>query len=168
MTTSSVKHATGPGGLESIQIENAHCSAEVYLQGAHVTAWQPNAGRPVLWLSPGSAFAPGKAIRGGVPICLPWFGAHPDDPSAPSHGFARTSLWTLEDARDESDGSTVATFDLHHPDGSSPVWPRGFDARFVVTTGRELDMSLTILNTGAAETRIEAALHTYFAISDIE
>jgi len=164
----TVRRTAGQGGLDSIAIDNALCHAEVYMQGAHITAWQPAGERPVLWLSPASAFLTGKAIRGGVPICLPWFGAHPDNPSAPSHGFVRTSPWTLEDALDEADGRTVAAFGLHHAAGSSPLWSGGFDARFVVTAGHDLDMSLTIHNTGTAPARIEAALHTYFAVSDIE
>jgi glucose-6-phosphate 1-epimerase len=168
MTALTARKITGSGSLECIQVENALCRAEVYLQGAHVTAWQPAGERPVLWVSPASAFASGKAIRGGVPICLPWFGAHPDTPSAPAHGFARTSLWTLEETRDEADGGTAVTFRLSHAEGTSPVWPGAFDARFVVTAGRELDMSLTIRNRGTSVTRIEAALHTYFAVSDIE
>jgi len=168
MTASTVRRPAGSGGLDSIAIDNALCHAEAYLQGAHVTSWQPAGARPVLWLSPASAFAPGKAIRGGVPICLPWFGAHPDNPSAPSHGFVRTLDWTLDEARDEADGGTIAAFSFHHAAQSLPAWPAGFDARFVVAAGRELDLSLTIRNTGTAETRIEAALHTYFAVSDIE
>ena len=110
----TVRRTAGSGGLDSIAIDNSLCHAEAYMQGAHITAWQPAGERPVLWLSPASAFAAGKAIRGGVPICLPWFGAHPDNPSAPSHGFVRTSPWTLEEARDEADGRTVAAFGLHH------------------------------------------------------
>ena len=168
MLPSTVRRAAGSGGLDSIVIDSPLCHAAVYLQGAHVASWQPAGERPVLWLSPASLFAPGKAIRGGVPICLPWFGPHPEDPSAPSHGFARTSPWTLDEARDVEDGRVAVALGLHHAAGSSPLWPAAFDTRFVVTVGRELDMSLTIHNTGATAARVEAALHTYFAVSDIQ
>ena len=87
-------------GLLRANITTPSCTAEVYLQGAHITQWQPTGEDPVLFLSERSFFAPGKAIRGGIPIIFPWFGARtasPDDPrtDGPSHGFARISDWTL-------------------------------------------------------------------------
>jgi hypothetical protein len=93
------------GVLDFVETEHALVKAavsldgvagELYLQGAHLTAWQPSGERPVLFTSPNSAFAPGRAIRGGIPIIFPWFGANRDAPAAPQHGFARTTTWHLD------------------------------------------------------------------------
>jgi glucose-6-phosphate 1-epimerase len=83
---------------------------ELYLQGAQVTAWQPRDERPVLFTSPKSAFAPGRAIRGGIPIILPWFGPSRHAPTAPQHGFARTTTWHLDGV--ETAGSKSLTMAL--------------------------------------------------------
>ena len=80
-------------GLVKATISLDGISGELFLQGAHPTAWQPPGERPVLFTSPNSAFAPGRAIRGGIPIIFPWFGANPHAPAAPQHGFARTTTW---------------------------------------------------------------------------
>ena len=79
----------GEGGLTRARLELAAGTAEVYLHGAHVAAWRPADQPPVLWLSRQARFAEGEPIRGGVPICFPWFGPKPDDPEAPSHGRVR-------------------------------------------------------------------------------
>ena len=103
--------ATTKHGLSRATITTPACNAEFYLQGAHLTGWQPAGEQPVLFLSERSAFEPGKAIRGGVPIIFPWFGARTatlDSPrtDGPSHGFARTALWELAFA-------AIAGDDLH-------------------------------------------------------
>jgi len=164
----STRLERGAGGLERLVIDGPAARGEVYLHGAHVTGWQPRGQAPVIWLSPKSAFAPGSPIRGGVPICFPWFGAHATDTSAPGHGFARLHRWTLESVR-EQDGAVVVALrlatDAAHP--LSPAWPHAFAARHTVSFGNELEMRLEILNPGAASITFEEALHTYFAISDI-
>jgi len=76
-------------GLVKAAITLHGVAGELYLQGAHLTAWRPPGERPVLFTSPNSAFAPGRAIRGGIPIIFPWFGANRHEPAAPQHGFAR-------------------------------------------------------------------------------
>ena len=96
------------GTMPRITVESARGTAEVYFQGAHVTAWHPTTSRdPVLWMSRASLFEPGRPIRGGVPICFPWFGAHAADPSAPAHGFARVRDWKLIDAQEDARQRTV-------------------------------------------------------------
>jgi D-hexose-6-phosphate mutarotase len=92
----SVRTEPGHGGLPRVVVEAPAGTAEVYLNGAQVTRWRPAGHDDVLFLSEHSRFAAGSAIRGGVPICFPWFGPKEGDPGAPSHGFARTSPWTLE------------------------------------------------------------------------
>jgi glucose-6-phosphate 1-epimerase len=139
--------------LDSVVISTPAAEGEIYLQGAHVARWTPSGQRPVLFLSPKSAFAPGKAIRGGVPIVFPWFGAPPDGKPGPAHGFARTSLWTLE-SRDASE----LTFALR---------VEGFRLRFVVSLGAALQMSLEVVNQSEGAVRFEEALHTYLAVGDV-
>src|ERR1700684_620899 len=83
-------------GMTRVVVTTSSCSAELYLQGAHLTHWQPAGEKPVLFLSEKSAFAPGKAIRGGVPVIFPWFGPRSDGKPGPAHGLARTALWEQE------------------------------------------------------------------------
>lgn len=86
----SMRTEAGRGGLPRLVVTSAAATAEIYLQGAHVTSWVPAGGEPVIWMSEKSAFAPGAPLRGGVPVCFPWFGPHPSG-DAPLHGFARTA-----------------------------------------------------------------------------
>src|SRR4051794_17302365 len=80
-----------PGGLVSLEINTPIATGRIFLHGAHIAAWQPAGAAPVLFMSRQSHFAPGKAIRGGVPLIFPWFGARAGDAKAPQHGFARTA-----------------------------------------------------------------------------
>ena len=104
---------TGRGGLARLSIDTDTCSAELYLHGAHLCRWQPRTQpHPVLWMSGKSRFEAGAAIRGGVPICFPWFGPRAGDPSAPVHGVARISLWSLDSVTVDSDGAVVVGLGL--------------------------------------------------------
>jgi glucose-6-phosphate 1-epimerase len=100
----AIRFDTEPGGLQRAAISTTATEAVLYLQGAHLTNWTPRGQRPVLYLSPKTLFAPGKAIRGGVPIIFPWFGSRSDGKPGPAHGFARTFPWTRESARLREDG----------------------------------------------------------------
>src|SRR5580693_8605438 len=99
-------------GLVKAVISFDGVAGELYLQGAHLTAWQRPGERPVLFTSPNSAFAPGKAIRGGIPIIFPWFGASRHAPAAPQHGFARTAIWHLHGVETAGKDSLTLTFSL--------------------------------------------------------
>jgi D-hexose-6-phosphate mutarotase len=159
----SVRLEPGQGGLPRLLVSNAHATAEIYLHGAHVTAWQPKGQSPVLWLSRESAFAAGKPIRGGIPICFPWFGAHATDKAAPGHGYARLDDWTLVDARDDAAGTTLA-FELSSGQHAWPAWPHAVAVTYRVTIGATLGLAFDVRNTGAAAITFEEALHTYFAV----
>ena len=150
----------GQGGLTKAVIATPVASGELYLQGAHVTSWQPAGHAPVLWMSRSSLFQPGKPIRGGVPICFPWFGPHASDPSAPAHGFARTALWEVTEARTTADG--VISLSLQTRIDS-------FSVRFTVEFGPVLQMTLTTEPGPGSSTglRFEDALHTYLSVSDV-
>src|SRR6185369_4473016 len=100
------------GGLTHAVISTPAAEADLYLQGAHLANWTPHGQRPVLFLSPKSVFAAGKAIRGGVPIIFPWFGARSDGKPGPAHGFARSMEWAIEAARLRNDGKVEITLAL--------------------------------------------------------
>jgi D-hexose-6-phosphate mutarotase len=162
-----ITFSTGEGGLPKADIENAQGTAEIYLHGAHVTAFQPIGEAPVLWMSEIAEFNPPKPIRGGVPICWPWFGGHPTDPDKPQHGFVRNRQWSVRGAEGNGDGPTTLIVGLCDDAESREIWPCPFDLEFRITVGRELKMELRILNTGATEMVQGGALHTYFSIVDI-
>ena len=155
------------GGLPAAMVRNRHASATVALHGAHVMAFQPHGQHPVLWMSRCSRFEAGAPIRGGIPICWPWFGAHPTTPQAPFHGFARVSEWDVALAQALDDGSTLLELRLADTPQSLELWPHPFDLRLRVRVSTELEVELTMLNTGHAPMTCGAALHSYFAVSEV-
>jgi len=157
----------GNGGLPKVVVTTAEAAGEIYLPGAHVTSWKPSGREEVLFVSAKSRWEDGVAIRGGVPICFPWFGSKQDDPKAPAHGFARTRAWDLQSV--EKDGDSVrVTMILESDEKTKKWWPADFRSEYRVIFGRELRMELTMKNLGAEAVRFEEALHTYFRIGDIE
>ena len=157
-------------GLLRAHVTTPACKAELYLQGAHLTAWQPAGHEPVIFLSERSPLAEGKAIRGGVPIIFPWFGprtstAESPRTDGPAHGFARTSEWTLAFAALAGDDLRL-TLTLGPNEASRALGYSEFQLAFELTLGRELRMRLTVANAGSAPMRFEEALHTYFTVSD--
>lgn len=151
-----------------MQIASDLATAEIYLHGAHVTHFQPRSSpHPVLWMSKSSLFKPDKAIRGGVPICFPWFGPKPDDAKAPAHGFARVRDWTVESVERDPAGAVVATFGLKSDDATKRSWNADFVARYIVMIANELSLRFTVQNRGRERVRYEAALHSYFTVGDI-
>jgi glucose-6-phosphate 1-epimerase len=163
----ALRFEDAPGGLVRAVISTPDADADVYLQGAHVTHWTPRGQWPVLFVSRKSLFALGKAIRGGVPIIFPWFGARGDGRPGPAHGFARIMEWAIEGARLLSDGKVEITLALAPNDATLGFGYAAFHLRFRVTVGSELEMELDIRNDSKEPLTYEEALHTYFAIADI-
>jgi glucose-6-phosphate 1-epimerase len=163
----AVRFELGPGGLTRALISTPAAEAELYLHGAHLAHWTPRGQRPVLFLSPNSLFAPGKAIRGGVPIIFPWFGSRSDGKPGPAHGFARTSEWTVESTRQREDGSVEIVLALAGSHASRDLFDAAFRLRFRVMVGSQLQLRLEALNAGEAPFAFEEALHTYFAVGDV-
>lgn len=159
--------AEGPGGLAIVNIQNAHASAEILLQGAHLLKYQPTGEAPVVWLSPQAKFVAGKSVRGGVPVCWPWFGAHATEPGFPAHGFARTQEWRVIASDALPDGSTRIVFELQKNETARSQWKNICHLRNVITIGKTLTMELQTENTGSDTFVIGEALHTYFMIGDI-
>ncbi|MGW6130468.1 D-hexose-6-phosphate mutarotase [Cellulomonas sp. NPDC055163] len=164
----SVRLAEGHGGLPCVRVETPHASAEVYLHGAHVTAWQPDGHAPVLWTSAASRFEGGAPIRGGVPICFPWFGPHPEVADAPAHGWARTTAWELRGATEDASGDVTLELALADSDATrASAWPHRFAATYRVTVGRTLHLELAVSNHDDAPVTLTDALHTYLAVGDV-
>ncbi len=158
--------SASPSGLIAAEVSTALCRGRVFLQGGHVTGYQPSGQSPLLWVSSASLYQPGKAIRGGIPVCWPWFGNYPDDPAKPAHGFARTALWRLLAVDDEADGAIVLTLGLYDSPQTLALWPHPFGLRLTITFGSTLRLSLSMENRDVVPVSISCALHTYFRIAD--
>jgi len=150
-----------------VAISTPLAKAEVYLQGAHVAHWIPRGHRPVLFLSSKSAFAPGKPIRGGVPVIFPWFGPRGEGQPGPAHGFARSMEWAIEGTKLCNDGNAEITLALAPNDATRGFGYAAFHLRFRVRVGSELEMELETRNDATSPLIFEEALHTYFAIGEI-
>lgn len=162
-----LRFVPGPGGLAIAEVSNVHATASIALQGAHVMTWTPRKQHPVIWLSKAALFAPGKSIRGGVPVCWPWFGAHATEAKFPGHGFARTVMWEVVKSEVLRDGATRLTFRILQDDATRAQWPHSSEALNIITIGRTLDIELVTRNTGSAAITVGDAFHTYFEVSDI-
>ena len=150
----------GNGGLVRAVIHTRVAQGEIYLQGAHLTSWTPVGHEPVLWMSLASHFEKGKPIRGGVPICFPWFGPNAKDSSAPAHGYARLLEWQIASTHANDDG--VIELNLQTTIDS-------FALNYRVQFGQALRMALTtqLLPHATSSASFEDALHTYLSISDV-
>jgi len=150
-----------PGGRDALRLEADGGSVIVSLLGAQVLSWLRTEGE-VLWTASAAEYAPGKPVRGGVPLVFPWFGDHPTDKNLPAHGFARTLAWRLASARP---GEIV----LETTDDAATrgLWPHAFRLRLLVALAQTLRLELTIENTGTAPFACEEALHTYFNVGDV-
>jgi glucose-6-phosphate 1-epimerase len=160
-----------PAGLVRAHVTTHHATATIYLQGAHLTAWQPALQQPVIFLSRKSDLLPGKPIRGGIPIAFPWFATDSkpdriDGRPGPSHGFARLSEWALSTAV-RSGEDAVLTFDLGPNDLSRSLGFEHFHLKLVFTIGRTLTLALTVTNADNKPLRFEEAFHAYYAVTDI-
>jgi glucose-6-phosphate 1-epimerase len=168
----AVSLAQGAGGLTKVVLRAGQSSAgrgavaEVYLNGATVTRYDVGK-RAVLFCGRTSKFAPGKAIRGGVPVIFPWFGPHPTDASRPQHGLVRAAAWTVDATHQYADGAAAVVLALESSQETRAVWPYDFALRYTVTLGRRLDMALEVINRSSTEFRFDEALHTYLAVSDV-
>ena len=156
-----------PGGLVRLRVSTALCEATVYLHGAHIAHYQPAGAAPVLFLSAASHFAPGKPIRGGVPVIFPWFGPRAGRPDSPAHGFARTLPWQVEALAADDLGTVSLILRLDSDETTRAHWPHDFVLRHKITFGASLDMQLEVENVSGAPFEFEEALHTYLAVADV-
>jgi len=156
----------GNGGLPKVRINSPAARGEMYLHGAHVTSWQPRGADEVLFVSAHSRWEDGRPIRGGIPICFPWFGNRAGDSRAPAHGFVRTKAWELQSIAQNQDSVTVSMV-CDSNETTKKWWPAEFRLVHRVTFGAELTLELSLTNTGRATFTFEEALHAYFRVGSI-
>ncbi|WP_421164527.1 D-hexose-6-phosphate mutarotase [Aeromonas dhakensis] len=158
-----------PAGQPLLTIDNGYAKAEISLFGAHVLSYQRHDEPASIWLSDKAVLDGSKPIRGGIPLCWPWFGPAPARVGSgkPSHGFARTSLWTLDGVSDHGDG-TLVHLSLRDNEATRQLWPHTFELELDVLVGKELALVLTTRNTGKEPLIYGGALHTYLQISSPE
>ena len=158
----------GPGGLVQARVRNIHAEAVVSIYGGQVLSYQ-TMGDPddLLFLSEAAYYAEGKAIKGGVPICWPWFGPDPEGLGRQSHGFVRNRQWEVIDASIPDDNAVRLLLGLESSDETRAIWPNDFSLRIEITVGRSLRLDLKTTNTGDAPFDLTQALHSYFRVGDI-
>lgn len=158
----------GQGGLPCIRINNAAASALVSVYAGQVLSFRP-AGEPddLMFLSKKAYYQTGKAIKGGVPVCWPWFGADPEGLGRPAHGFVRNRLWDVLGTGVTADGATHVTLGLTDTPETQAVWPHAFHLALEITIGSTLGLKLVTRNTGSQTFSVTQALHTYFSVGDI-
>ena len=144
-------------GYPVLTVKHPTCSAKVALHGAHVMSWCPAGQEEVLYLSPDAVYREGKAIRGGIPLCWPWFNAHPSDPDLPSHGLVRNQFWELE-STDVDDDGVVAKLRR-----TTESWT----ALVTVRMGKSLEVSLESTNLSDQQLMVSGALHSYFGVENV-
>ncbi|MGC9163958.1 MAG: D-hexose-6-phosphate mutarotase [Thiomonas sp.] len=156
-----------PSGLVFADIDNSAGVASICLQGAHLITFRPKAQpEPVIWVSEAARYSPGKSIRGGVPVCWPWFGAHPSESSFPAHGFARTVPWDVVETS-VAHGATQIALRLRQATASLAQWPHDTPVMLRISVGDVLEMELTTHNATEQALPLSEALHTYFQVGDI-
>lgn len=155
------------GGLIVAVITNESAEALIALQGAQVLKWSPRMCGPVIWLSDEANYTRGKSVRGGVPVCWPWFGPHETNPALPSHGFARTNDWEVITSRVLNDGRTQLCLRLPENESIHELWPYAFGLEISITVGETLEIELHTENRQDEAINITEALHAYFIVGDI-
>ena len=155
-------------GLQYLEIDNPLATAKIALQGAHIMGWQPKfLAQPVLWLSSSARFIKGRSIRGGVPICWPWFGAHPTDSTFCPHGFARVIPWRVMDIDATPTGATRIILEMQETPEAKRQLSYPYALTLTITIGRRLRIDMATTNKADHPFVIGEAFHTYLNISDI-
>ena len=157
----------GNQGLPRVSVLTPAAAAEIYLHGAQLTSWRPVGAEDVIFLSQHSQWEAGRAIRGGIPVCFPWFRNKADDPKAPAHGFVRTKAWQLDSVEMQGD-AVLVSLSTASDEATRAWWPHDFHLTHRLTIGEELAQELVVSNTGNTSLRFEEALHTYYRVGGAE
>jgi len=157
----------GHGERLLAEVANQHAQATIAMQGGQVMTFQPKKQEPVLWISQFGYLNSGAAIRGGIPICWPWFGSHPSDQQQPKHGFARTSPWRVLETQVVDEDATQLVLELEKTPETHALWPHSAQLQLIVTVGAQLTVTLMTRNTGQETITLTEALHSYFLVSDV-
>ncbi len=161
-----VAFRAGQAGLPVASLVNRHGACEVSLYGGHVLGYRPVGHGPALFVSERSFFEPGKPIRGGIPICWPWFGPSPDDTAKPMHGFARITQWGLRTTEYTSD-VTELRLSLEDSELTRRLWPYAFELTLRVWLNERLNLELTTENRDTRPFTFTQAFHPYLLVRDI-
>lgn len=153
-------------GLPLLLVNTNICSAVISLQGAQLLEFKSVDSDPLLWLSPNCDFTPGVALRGGVPLCLPWFGVHPTDPHKPKHGFARNQFWQLGETHLMSDGQIELEFLFVSE--VNELFPYDFSVELRMILGHQATLELTVNNTDSEAFSFSWAMHNYHKINRLD
>lgn len=168
---SGVKFHHKSDGFVVMSVQTPVCEALVALQGAQVLSWTPTftgaSPHPVIWLSKAAKYVVGKSVRGGVPICWPWFGPHENQANFPSHGFARTETWRLQSIKQDASEEVKMRFTLDFDAAMRAFWSHDTRVDCELTLGRQLHIRLSTHNDGSTAFSLTEALHTYFAVADV-
>ncbi len=151
-----------------LKVSNQYADATICLYGAHIVSFRPKESEDLLWMSPASYFEVGKPIRGGIPVCFPWFGPHKSDPEKPQHGFGRLMYWEISETAALPDGGTLIRLKLCSSDDTKSYWPHDFEAELTIVVGIKLEVNLKVTNQSDTPFDYSCALHTYYHLSAIE
>ncbi|MBU1668432.1 D-hexose-6-phosphate mutarotase [bacterium] len=163
-----ILHKELNNGFKYIEVKNAYAEAKIALQGAHIFHYQVQEKAALLWVSEKAFFEKGKAIRGGIPICFPWFGLNKNDATLPQHGFARTAEWRVVIEEELNEGTTHVQLQLKQNEERLKLWAYHFDVRLDVVVDSKLSITLSVTNTDTKAFELSTALHSYFTISAIK
>ena len=160
------------GGLTVISVTTPHATATISLHGGQVLSYVPVEGgndsnHDLLFVSNNAYFQNDKAIKGGAPICWPWFAAHTEDESLPFHGFVRNQAWQVHATECRDNGDVVITLVFNDTEQTQKLWPYSFELKEVITVGASLGIDLITNNTGSQAFSLTQAIHTYFSVGDI-
>lgn len=158
----------GKGKFPMVRVTSPAATAEISLYGAQVTQWRPTGADEVLFLSDKSYWDKGRAIRGGIPVCFPWFAEKADDVNAPKHGFVRTREWRLDSLSALDDGSVTLVCITENDASTRLLWPHEFCVAYRITVGAKLRLELTVINRGKSPMRFEEALHSYLRVGRVQ
>lgn len=151
-------------GLPVAEITTPDAMVRVAVQGGQVLEWQPSGQKPVLWVSKAAVYQFGKGVRGGVPVCFPWFG---QQEGKVTHGFVRTRMWEVREARIDLADTVLLRLGIHDDESTRALWDHAFDLELIVIVGAALKMELVTRNSGSAPFTFSGGLHSYFRVGDI-
>lgn len=158
----------GKGGFPYIEVTNDQATALISVYGGQVLSFKPrNIANDLMFVSDNAYYQTGKAIKGGAPICWPWFGPDPAGQGRPSHGFVRNRLWQVRGTQTLPRGATQVTLGCHDTDETRALWPHRFELLLEITVGTTLQLALVSRNLGDRPFEITQAIHTYLAVGDI-
>src|SRR3954447_23164495 len=166
--TDRIKFIEGTGGFPYIRVDNPKASAIISVYGGQVLSYQPaNELHNLMFLSERAYYQAGRSIKGGTPICWPWFGPDPELKGRPLHGFARNRFWEVVRTEATADGGAKVTLGLRDSEDTRVLWPHSFDLSLEITIDETLNLELITRNTAAETFLLTQALHTYFKVGDI-